>query len=237
MRPTGATREATSRRVLDAAVELFARHGFAATGIRDIAAAARLSSSSLYEYMTTKDDLLVDIMRATINPLIASGRVLQRDVESPAVLLAALTETHVWFHATYPHQAMVTDTELRALSGVQRELIVSLRDVYEGVWRDAVDRGVDAGAFDVQDVRVAARSLISLCTGIGGWYRPGGRSSIERLCLDHADLALAAVRATDGCGPVRRADLLGVRPARPAWSVTAPVPAEAMCSQTTPSRA
>ena len=196
-----------------AAVELFARRGFAATGIRDIAAAAGLTSSSLYEYMSTKDDLLVDIMCGTIEPLIRAGAVLIETAASPEWLLAAITQNHVWFHATYPHHTMVTDTELRALDPDRREGVVALRDTYERMWRSAVATGVEVGVFTVDDVEVAARSLISLCTGIGGWYRPGGRMTIDRLCATHADLTLAAVRAQRGGRLVRRTDLRLPEPA------------------------
>lgn len=212
MRPPGATREATLERLNAAAVELFAQRGFAATGIRDIAAAAKLTSSSLYEYMDTKDDLLVDIMRATIEPLAEAGRALAADAASPEWLLAALTQNHVWFHAIRPHQAMVTDTELRSLDGERRTAVVAMRDRYESVWRSAVRVGVDDAVFDLDDVEVGARSLISLCTGIGGWYRPGGRLSIERLCATHVDLTLAAVRAQRSGHPIRHADLAATLP-------------------------
>ena len=212
MRPAGATREATLDRVRVAAVELFARFGFAATGIRDLAAAAHLSSSSLYEYMDTKDDLLVEIMRATIEPLDAAGRALAGGSPSPEWLLAAITQNHVWFHATHQHQAMVTDTELRSLDGSRRAAVVAMRDRYEAVWQSAVRAGVDAGVFDLDDAEVGARALISLCTGIGSWYRPDGRLSIERLCAAHVDLTLAAVRATRDARPIRHADLAATLP-------------------------
>jgi AcrR family transcriptional regulator len=207
MRPPGATGERTRERLTAAAIELFAQRGFAATGIRDIATAAGLSSSSLYEYITTKDDLLVEIMVTTIQPLVEAGSRLTAAATSPEWLLAALTRNHVWFHATHPHRTMVTDTELRSLDPVRRETVVVHRDRYESIWRDAVAAGVSAGVFDVDDVEVCARSLISLCTGIGGWYRPGGRLTIDRLCMTHVDLALAAVRAVRDGSPVRSTDL------------------------------
>lgn len=186
-----------------AAVELFAHQGFAATGIRDIATAASLSSSSLYEYMTTKDDLLVDIMSRTIEPLIRAGHSLAAADQSPEWVLAALTQNHVWVHATYPNETMVTDTEIRALDTQRRQQVVALRDAYEAVWRAAVAAGVAENVFEVDDIDICARSLISLCTGIGRWYRPGGRLTIEQLCGTHTDLVLAAVRAKRGRTSIR----------------------------------
>ena len=50
----------------------FARDGYAATGIRQLAEEAGLTSAALYHYMGSKEDLLVAIMRSTI--LSACGR-------------------------------------------------------------------------------------------------------------------------------------------------------------------
>lgn len=45
------------RRRRAAAVTLFARHGFAATGMRDVASAAGLSAGSIYRHDASKDEL------------------------------------------------------------------------------------------------------------------------------------------------------------------------------------
>ena len=54
----------SGERVRRAALELFAERGFHGTGIRQLAERAGLSSASLYHYMGTKEDLLVELMRA-----------------------------------------------------------------------------------------------------------------------------------------------------------------------------
>ncbi|HEY4331723.1 MAG TPA: TetR/AcrR family transcriptional regulator [Ilumatobacteraceae bacterium] len=186
---------------------LFATRGFAATGIRDIAEAAGLSSASLYEYMTSKDDLLVEVMHDSIEPLVVAGTRIRRAVSGADAQLAALTECHVWFHIQYPHETLVTDTEVRALSGARRTEIVALRDRYERVWQSIVDAGARARIFDVVERRVAVRSIVMMSTGVAAWYRPGGSMSVERLCAAYADLALATVRASRAGRAVRRADL------------------------------
>ena len=53
-------------------VALFAAKGFHGTGIRELADAAGLSSATLYHYMGTKEDLLVEDHRAA--PTTPSGR-------------------------------------------------------------------------------------------------------------------------------------------------------------------
>lgn len=207
MRTVGSTREESQRRVYHAALRLFAEKGYAATGIRELASAAGLTSAALYHYMGTKDDLLVEIMRSAIEPLVEAGESLLDAGEPPEVQLASLVELHVWVHASRPRATSVTDTELRALTGERREAIMQRRDAYDDVWRTIVRAGIDADRFDVVDERVARLAVLELCTGVSKWYRPGGRLTLEDLCRMHADLAFGVLRAHRGRRSLRRADL------------------------------
>jgi AcrR family transcriptional regulator len=202
MRTPASSAATTAKRVRTAAIRLFARKGFAAAGLRELAAEAGLTPAALYHYMGSKEDLLVDIMRATIEPLHAAGRELLVEIPEPERRLAALVEMHVWFHGVRPLATLVTDTELRALDGERRQVAIELRDGYQSVWREVLEAGGDAGRFDVDDARLTAIGLLELCTGVSHWYAAGGERELAEVCALHADWALGLVRAG-----VRRADL------------------------------
>ena len=55
MRVSAETKEATRQRILDAARQHFARHGFEATTTRDLAAAAGIATGTLFNYFPTKE--------------------------------------------------------------------------------------------------------------------------------------------------------------------------------------
>jgi AcrR family transcriptional regulator len=57
-RPVGADGEQTRKRIIAAAMRCVARDGYAATTIRQIAAAADMTSAALYNYFPTKADLI-----------------------------------------------------------------------------------------------------------------------------------------------------------------------------------
>ncbi|MDB5389309.1 MAG: transcriptional regulator, TetR family [Planctomycetaceae bacterium] len=58
MRITAEEKNATRRRILDAAVELFRTHGFDATTTRDIARAAEIATGTLFNYFDTKEAII-----------------------------------------------------------------------------------------------------------------------------------------------------------------------------------
>ena len=189
------------------AVELFAKKGFAATGIREIAHAAGITASLLYHYWPTKEDLLVDIMKSALIAIISAAKDALSRVEGPAAQLAALIETHTAAQAINAHEAIVVDTEHRSLVGPAYREVMALRDRYEDLWRDVIDQGCAAGVFSVSDSRVARLALLEMCNGVAWWYRPSGVLSLEAVTRSLADIGLAAVQARSGGRSISVADL------------------------------
>ncbi|WP_141580306.1 TetR/AcrR family transcriptional regulator [Actinomadura sp. WMMA1423] len=197
----------TSRRIRSSAIGLFAERGFHGTGIRDIATGADVTLSSLYHHFGSKDDLLVDIMVTSTEPLKRAADEARRALATPSEQLAMLIEQHVWAHVTDRLAKIVTDTELRALSGDRRERVIALRDAYESVWRSTVEDGVAARVFTVPNTKALTIGLLEMCTAVSHWFRPSGELELHELCRTYADGGLALMRAARDGRPVRRADL------------------------------
>ena len=69
--PPGGTELPASRdRILDAAEELFAQHGLAGAGVREIAQAAGLTPASLYNHFPSKEALYGAVLERGVHPLL-----------------------------------------------------------------------------------------------------------------------------------------------------------------------
>ncbi|SFB48667.1 transcriptional regulator, TetR family [Amycolatopsis marina] len=184
-------------RVRRAALKLFATRGFHGTGIRDLAQEARLSPASLYHYMGTKEALLAELMRESLQTLLDSARATVADVTDPRERLRRLVALHVTTHATQPDETRVVDNEVRSLSPEPRAAVIRLRDTYEALWADAIDDGVRAGIFHTDEPSVSRLALLEMCNGVARWYSPRGALSLEQLSRHYARLALGALGAGD----------------------------------------
>ena len=204
----GAADQSTGARVQRAALTLFAEKGFHGTGIRDLANAAGLTTSTLYHYMANKDDLLVEIMVGAITPLKQAVERILVEVDGPAAALSAIVEHHVWVHATERLATLVADTEVRALTGERRQRVLALRDGYEQLWRKAIADGIEGGQFVAESPGVAARALLQMATGVSHWFSASGALPLDQLCRTYSDGALGFLRARGARGAARRrADL------------------------------
>jgi AcrR family transcriptional regulator len=183
----------SGERVRAAAVKLFAAKGFHGTGIRDLAQEAELSSASLYHYMGTKEDLLVEIMATSLRRLLDAAAKATAGAADPVARLRALVALHVLAHAAQPAETRVVDNEVDALSDAARARVVALRDEYEGLWAQAIEDGAAAGVFHTAHPAVTRLALLEMCSGVARWYSPRGPLPLDGLAVHYAELALRAL--------------------------------------------
>ncbi|MFA6575764.1 MAG: TetR/AcrR family transcriptional regulator [Nocardioides sp.] len=206
--------QTTDERIWQAALELFARQGFAGTTTRDIAEASALTPGSLYHYMGSKDDLLEQVMFGSMTGLLGASRALAAGSGEPISTIAGLVRLHVAVHAKHRFEAKVVDSEVEQLGEANRKKIATMRDKYEILWRSTITDGVDRGVFHVDDQRLAGLALLGMCTEVANWYRPRGRMTPEVLGLQFADMSLALLRTTGPDGrPITIADVTSPDPA------------------------
>ncbi|MGW4486134.1 TetR/AcrR family transcriptional regulator [Amycolatopsis sp. NPDC004368] len=92
-----ASRQDARSAVLDAAGELFTGAGYAATTTRAIAERAGLRQASLYYHFPAKEDILAELLAATVRPslAVAAGLVSSSSSEPASVRLWALAYADV----------------------------------------------------------------------------------------------------------------------------------------------
>jgi AcrR family transcriptional regulator len=187
--------DSTEKRIIEAALELFAAKGFQATGIRDIAEAAGVSSAALYHYMGTKSDLLVRVMVETLTPCLEVVLKACNELDRPESGLVAFVRLHVIASGRYPRQWTVVDNELRSLSGAHRDTALVLRDRIDKVFTDILLAGKRDSVFESTNVALDRLAILEMCNGVVHWYRPDGPSSLDDIADHFAELALAMLRA------------------------------------------
>ena len=70
------------------------------------------------------------------------------------------------------------------------------RDAYEQRLCTILRAGRAAGAFAPGDVRLTARALIAMLSGVCTWYRPDGRLGVKALVRQYSRMAFGLVGAS-----------------------------------------
>lgn len=198
-RKTGSHSQTTGPRVRDAAARLFARHGFAAVSMRQIAAEVGVQAGALYLYTPDKQTLLFDLMRAHLEELLAAWEAEPR-AGTPRDRLAAFVRFHIGFHLARPEAVFIAYMELRNLEPGNFRAVEALRHRYEDALEAILRDGQADASFHIPDTRLAAMALIAMLTGVTNWYREGGRLARAEVEAIYCDMALQAVGASPAAG-------------------------------------
>lgn len=193
-RKQGSHSDITGPKVREAALRLFARHGYAAVSMRRIAAEVGVQAGALYLYTPDKQSLLFELLKEHMDALLAAWQAEPRG-GGPEARLEAFARFHIRFHLARPDAVFLSYMELRNLEPGNFAAIEALRRGYENELEAILRDGVAAGRFAVPDSKLAAMALIAMLTGVNTWFREGGRLSRARVEEIYWDMARKAVRA------------------------------------------
>jgi len=193
-RKTGSHAEITGPAIRDAALRLFARSGYAAVSMREIASEVGVRAGALYLYTPDKQTLLFDLMKEHLERLLNAWTAARTD-GAPLEQLENFVKFHVDYHVDRRDAVFLAYMELRNLSDRNFDEIELLRRKYEDELERILSEGQESGQFRIPDTRVTTMALIAMLTGVHVWFRDGGRLSRERIQRIYWNLARRTVRA------------------------------------------
>jgi TetR/AcrR family transcriptional regulator, cholesterol catabolism regulator len=185
----------TYARILDTACTLFARKGYFATSIREIADVMGIQKASLYYYIASKEDLIYQISKSAYEHLSACVDAALAQVTSPEERLYAFITSHVV--SLLQHQnwhAAANEELLHSFTPARRKEIVAMRDKYEQMAREILKDAQQAGVVR-SDIPVKYLSMIlfGMITNMYSWYQPGIDLSPSEIGAMLADLFMVGI--------------------------------------------
>lgn len=176
-------REAHRREILEAAGRVFARKGFAAATMDEIAQEAEFSKAALYFYFKNKEELFLSLIHEKFNSLGEKLRRVTSSEDSPDVKIGDLVRIHLEaFEEDKEFFQIIASEHPRLDAEVGNRLRQDIRgryvryiDMIEDVMREGVEEGV------LRDV--PPRLLALALTGIvhsftAQWVLTGGEESL-----------------------------------------------------------
>jgi len=180
--------------ILARAAELFARQGYTATSMNQVALACGVSKPSLYHYVRDKYQLLVEIAEDHVNrlkALVARAQPLSPDPPAHVrELISSFLE--VYADAQAAHRVLTEDvkflepTDRKRVLDVQREVVAAFADAI-------ADTRPELRAAELH--RPVAMLLFGMMNWMFTWLQPGGKLTHAALAPVVADLFFGGVNA------------------------------------------
>ena len=173
----GKRRDNRRGRILDAAAVEFARSGYSATSVRDIAAAAGILPGSMYYHFASKEDLLAAVHAAGIQRIKERVLAAIETADEPWGKLEAACAAHVeTLHQSKDYGSVIATEFPRRHSPKLRARMIEERDDYENVFRALID---DLPLSEGTSRKYFRLALIGAMAWSIAWYRPGEDSAEE----------------------------------------------------------
>ena len=188
--------------ILTQAAELFARAGYAATSMNEVAQACGLSKPALYHYFKDKNALLLEICEAHITRLIALVDEVDQLALAAEPRLRALVERFVqeYAHAVNEHRVLTEDVRFlneadqqRILNG-ERQVVNSVAQAVQELRPQADHDGL---------TKALTMLLFGMMNWMFTWLKPHGALSYDTMAPVVADLFLGGLGAVQTPGQKR----------------------------------
>lgn len=179
--------------ILNIATELFSVNGYSATSVRDIAEKAQIEAPSLYNHISSKEEILQIICFSLAGKFInAIDEVNDIYFDAEKKLRMAI-QSHVEILTNNLPQSIVFLYEWRRLGPDNLKKFIQLRDQYEKSFITILEDGEKENLFQEVDKKFAALNILASVNWIVEWYKPNGKMSPAEISEKLSDFILSGL--------------------------------------------
>jgi AcrR family transcriptional regulator len=171
------TEEEQARRrkeIFHASVHLFLNKGFNETSMREIAEAAGIGKSTLYDYFPSKDDILLSFVEDELQTLTEEVKKIGGQNVGALEKLREMMFAYMKYLATNEDFYMKLSTEVQRLAQNSLERIQRKRHALQDMVRGTIEEGIREGCFRSVDSLLATRVIFTALTPAVYTTRPSG---------------------------------------------------------------
>lgn len=160
--------------VFNASVSLFLEKGFRETTMQEIARAAGMGKSTLYDYFETKDEILISFVEDAAYDLTEEAkRIASQDLPS-AEKLRQVVRAHLSYLIANKDVFLKLTYDVQRLGPDGQKRIQAQRHVYQDLICRLIEDAVREGAFRPVNPLLATRTILVLLTPAVYTTRPTG---------------------------------------------------------------
>jgi AcrR family transcriptional regulator len=156
-------------RLIEAAIELFAHHGYNAIGLRDLAAQAGLQVGSLYHHIENKQGLLFELIESALSDLLSETERRLEGALTTSDQLARFVQAFVAFNRSEKHRLILISREFAHLSEDHMHVANKLKAEYSAVLSAIIATEYERKHNHDEQITVITHSIIGMLYGQSQW--------------------------------------------------------------------
>ncbi|WP_183024913.1 TetR/AcrR family transcriptional regulator [Variovorax sp. UMC13] len=188
--------ESKSQAIMDCAATLFAKEGYPATKMQDVAKACGATKSMLYHYFPAKDDLLFAMLQEHLERLIAALEGALSGKGKPGERMQRLVQAYMQKSVQSRRRHMVAMNDVKFLPRAKQLPLIALQrrltELVSGLLRE-LNPHLPEGLY-----KVYTMMLVGMLNWTDFWYSSTGAVKPQELCDRMARLFLNGFLAEKG---------------------------------------
>jgi TetR/AcrR family fatty acid metabolism transcriptional regulator len=187
------------KRILQAAVKVFARKGYFAAKVAEIARGADVADGTIYLYFKNKQALLVALFDEVMAEHLAKARREVALVAGAPAKLLAIAEHHLRVLGENRELAIVFQVELRQSTKFMARFTASWLQDYFGLVGEVIEQGQREGSLRAELPRkLLVKALFGMLDEtVTSWILSGKDYDLHRLAAPVVDLLLRGAGTSD----------------------------------------
>jgi len=189
---TSEEQAARQREIVDIAIRIFRDKGFQRTSMREIAEAAEMGKSSLYDFFKTKDEIVVFALEEEMTEIIGKTREIVCLELPPNLILKRVMETNLSFMKTNNNLLLWLGAETQFLDSAYQKRLKDKHYAYQDMVKSVIEDAISKGLFRDVNALLAARLLINSMLAIVVTTRPTG--TVEEMLDEAVEIFLSGIK-------------------------------------------
>lgn len=191
------TTDSTTRKeiIRKTAAALFRQKGYNATSMRHLAEGIGIEAASLYNHISSKEELLKDICFTVANSFVAHMDAVENSNLNPAAQLEELVRFHIRMRLEQFEEVAVNNNEWKHLKEPHLTEFVQLRRFYQKRWEAIIEKGIEQKLFKPVNTYVAVLTILGAMRSVEFWQRSKRNVTAEHLENDIVNMLTSAMQA------------------------------------------
>jgi AcrR family transcriptional regulator len=180
----------TRDEILDASAQIFSQKGYHGTSMQDIAAAVNLQKASLYHHVSSKQEILFELLNRGLQILTEKVEEAIIDPGPPDERLRQAIQAYLSALTEHQDVTSVLLLEYRSLEPDYLIRHIEERDRFEQIWQDLIQLGIQENIFSCDHPSMSTRALLGVMNWTVTWFRIDGPMSAGEIADQITDLFL-----------------------------------------------
>lgn len=156
--------------IISCAADLFQKKGYSSTSVRDIAKSMNMEAASLYNHISSKQDILSTLLLEVASEFSEAMDGIICAPNSSLDKLYQIISSHIKIIIGSAQAVSLIPSEWVHLEGNAIQEFIALRDRYELDFKSILTKCVEEGSLKPVNIELASFSILSTLRWLSSWH-------------------------------------------------------------------